>query len=243
MGGTDLAGGSGGGGTASASASASPASAAAAQRTGTTFRAQLVGLVKADAASGASPSAVLSVLRGMCLRYESFERVEYGFAAPLQSGTTAAALRLFRHKSPAQAPANPFAPPPPPVWTLAHESAPLRGPAYAALPATVREVAEANLHARDAPAFLEGLGARLEYAVQKSGNYYVCRHQGLEVQVAVYSAAALSRGGAAAANLTGKHWVLEAEADAASERQADVAKLLGSFAERLLPHVELKRPA
>lgn len=203
-----------------------------------------MGLVKADASAG-GPSAVLDVLRGMCLRYESFERVEYGLAAPLQSGTAAASLRLFRHKPPPQAAGNPFAPPPPPVWTLAHESAPLRGPAYAALPATVREVAEANVYARDARAFLEALGARAEYAALKSGNYYVCRHHGLEVRVLVYSAAAPARAGsgAPAANVTGKHWVLEASADAGAERQADVARLLGSFAERLLPHVELKRPA
>jgi hypothetical protein len=59
----------------------------------------------------------------------------------------------------------------------------MRGPVYAALPATVREVAEANIYTRDVVAFVEGLGARMEYAVQKNGNYYVCSHKGLEIQV------------------------------------------------------------
>jgi hypothetical protein len=59
----------------------------------------------------------------------------------------------------------------------------MRGPVYAALPATVREVAESNLYTRDAVAFVESLGARVEYAVQKNGNYYVCNHQGQEIQV------------------------------------------------------------
>jgi hypothetical protein len=60
--------------------------------------------------------------------------------------------------------------------------------------------------------------------------------------VVVYSVAALARGGRQAANLTGKHWMLEATADAPPERQVAVARLLGSFAERLLPHVELRKP-
>lgn len=54
----------------------------------------------------------------------------------------------------------------------------------------------------------------------------------------VYSAT-----GADGVSILGKHWVLEATADAGAERQVEVAKLMGSFAERLLPHVELKRPA
>lgn len=68
-------------------------------------------------------------------------------------------------------------------WTLVHESTPMRGPVYAALPATVREVAESNIYTHDALQFMEGLGARTEYAVVKTGNYYVCHHQGLEIQV------------------------------------------------------------
>ena len=58
----------------------------------------------------------------------------------------------------------------------------MRGPVYAALPATVREAAESNIYTDDARAFVEGLGARPEYAVCKRGNYYICHHQGLEIQ-------------------------------------------------------------
>lgn len=205
------------------------------------FKVQCVGLVRTDGAAGGI-NPVLDVLRGMCSRYETFERQEYGFSAPLKSGTAATQLRLFRHKPPKAAGSNPFAPPPPAMWTLCHESTPMRGPVYASLPATVREVAESNIHTQDAVPFIEALGARMEYAVQKNGNYYVCHHKGLEIQVMLYSVAALA-GGRAATTLTTKHWMLEATADAGAERQAEVALLMGSFAERLLPHVELKKPA
>ena len=60
-------------------------------------------------------------------------------------------------------------------------------------------------------------------------------------QVVVYSVAAIQPD-KKSINLTGKHWMLEATADAAAERQVEVAKQMGSFAERLLPHVELKKP-
>jgi hypothetical protein len=59
--------------------------------------------------------------------------------------------------------------------------------------------------------------------------------------VVLHSVAALSPG-RQANTLTGKHWMIEATADAAAERQVEVARLMGSFSERLLPHVELKRP-
>ncbi|KAI8477520.1 MAG: hypothetical protein J3K34DRAFT_515839 [Monoraphidium minutum] len=209
------------------------------------FKVQCVGLVKTEgAAGGANP--VLNVLRGMCSRYESFERVEYGCTAPLQSGTASASLKLFKHRPPKAASNNPFAPPNPAIWTLVHESTPMRGPVYASLPAAVREVSEANLYTQGQPVnngleFLEALGARVEYAVQKNGNYYVCHHQGLEIQVLVYSVAALAPG-SNPTNLGGKHWMLEATADAGAEKQIEVARLMGSFAARLLPHVELKRP-
>jgi hypothetical protein len=74
------------------------------------FKVQCVGLVKTDAAAGGA-NPVLNVLRGMCLRYETFERLEYGFAAPLQSGTSSVNLRLSRHKPPKATSSNPFAPP------------------------------------------------------------------------------------------------------------------------------------
>jgi hypothetical protein len=76
------------------------------------FKVQCVGLVKTDPTAG-SANPVLNVLRGMCSRYETFERVEYGFTAPLQSGTSSVTLRLFRHKPPKVNSSNPFAPPPP----------------------------------------------------------------------------------------------------------------------------------
>jgi len=99
----------GGAGTAGASAAAGGAPAPAQQAS---FKVQCVGLVKTDAsAGGANP--VLNVLRGMCLRYETFERLEYGFAAPLQSGTNSVSVRLFRHKPPKSSSSNPFALPPP----------------------------------------------------------------------------------------------------------------------------------
>ena len=59
----------------------------------------------------------------------------------------------------------------------------------------------------------------------------------------VYTVVALPAAGGASTTITGKHWLLEACADAPQERQAEVARLMGSFAERLLPHVELKKPA
>jgi hypothetical protein len=59
----------------------------------------------------------------------------------------------------------------------------------------------------------------------------------------VYSVGALARDGRQTANLTAKNWMLEATADAGAEQQVEVARLMGSFAERLLPHVELKKPA
>lgn len=119
----------------------------------------------------------------------------------------------------------------------------MRGPIYGALPATVREVSESNIYARDAVSFVQALGARCEYAVQKNGNFYVCHHGGIEIQVLVYSVQSLSPEGVPGPQLTGKCWMLEATADAGAERQADVARLMGAFAERLLPHVELTRPA
>lgn len=76
------------------------------------FKVQCVGLVKTDTAEGGH-NPVLNVLRGMCSRYETFERVEYGFSAPLQSGTNAVSLKLFKHKAPKVAQSNPFLPPPP----------------------------------------------------------------------------------------------------------------------------------
>jgi hypothetical protein len=96
------------------------AAAAAAAPIAVGFKVQCVGLVKTAAvAGGANP--VLNVLRGMCLRYETFERLEYGFSAPLQSGTSATSLRVFRHTTPKSAAkhhpssANPFAPEPSPM--------------------------------------------------------------------------------------------------------------------------------
>lgn len=92
-------------------APAAPGAAAPAAPTGT-FRVQCVGLVRSDDQSGGH-NPVLNVLRGMCSRYETFERTEYGFAAPVQSGTNTVSLRLFRHKPPRSPNNNPFAPPPP----------------------------------------------------------------------------------------------------------------------------------
>jgi hypothetical protein len=76
-----------------------------------------------------------------------------------------------------------------------HESTPMRGPVYASLPATVREVAESNLYTSDAVAFVEALGARMEYAIKKNGNYYVCHHQGLEIQARARGPPAARRSG------------------------------------------------
>jgi hypothetical protein len=102
-------------------AAAGPAggAAAAAPPSAVGFKVQCVGLVKtATVAGGANP--VLNVLRGMCLRYETFERLEYGFAAPLQSGTNSTSIRVFRHTTPKTAvkhpsAANPFAADPAPM--------------------------------------------------------------------------------------------------------------------------------
>lgn len=59
----------------------------------------------------------------------------------------------------------------------------------------------------------------------------------------MYTVQAQKRDGSYDAGLLGRDWLLEASADAPPERQADAARAMGAFAERLLPHVELKKPA
>jgi hypothetical protein len=166
------------------------------------MRVKAAGLV---AQSGPAGTRLLGALRGMCSRYRTRTAHELVLRAPLGGGAGAQPLRLVGAlpAAPAMATAatqdpRAAAAPAPAWWALRHESAALRGPAYAALPAAVREVTEARLHTPPgcgggggsggyacAPGFVAALGAAVEAAVERRGNVYRCSHAGLPVDVEV----------------------------------------------------------
>jgi hypothetical protein len=172
------------------------------------MRVKVAGLV---AQTGPGATRLLGALRGMCSRYRSRTAHELVLRAPLGGGAGAQPLRLVAVLPDAAAAAAPPAtagrrapPPAPSWWALRHESAALRGPAYAALPAAVREVAEARLHTpagggggyAAAPGFAAALGAAVEAAVERRGNVYRCSHAGLPVDVEVSILSPLPAGAA-----------------------------------------------
>jgi hypothetical protein len=183
------------------------------------MRVKVAGLV---AQTGPGATRLLGALRGMCSRYRSRTAHELVLRAPLGGGAGAQPLRLVGVLPADAATAGPatskLPPSAPSWWALRHESAALRGPAYAALPAAVREVAETRMHTPTgggggggggsggaggggggyavAPGFVAALGAAVEAAVERRGNVYRCSHAGLPVDVEVSILSPLPAGAA-----------------------------------------------
>lgn len=68
---------------------------------------------------------------------------------------------------------------------MIHEGSPALGPQYKDLPATVREISRSTLFGKHAHNFVASLGAQTEFQLQRSGNLYICTHQGYEVEVSM----------------------------------------------------------
>jgi len=139
---------------------------------------------------------LMCILRASCTTCGQFETLEMVYSVPVKSGTDVTTLRLSRRQAKHSAPPrsqsiSPFAAPTVEGWLVQHEGAPMRGPAVAALPAAVREITESECHSPHAPDFFSNLGAKHEYTLEKSGNDYLCIHEGFEMRAAIVNASTI----------------------------------------------------
>ncbi|KXZ51634.1 hypothetical protein GPECTOR_12g598 [Gonium pectorale] len=141
---------------------------------------------------------------------------------------------------------HPFLEEAPERWDVRHEGPPLQGPALNALPASMREVAEAGCWGPGALDFFKALGAKLEYDVYREGNEYNIVFHGYELKVVlatVYSLAepGVLRDSSSIRRLAGRGLVAEAALQVPEGRHYEGASLLGAFAAQLAPYVKLGR--
>eukprot|EP00877_Chromochloris_zofingiensis_P004258 jgi/Chrzof1/13833/Cz08g14080.t1 len=180
-------------------------------------------------------NALFDILRGMCTRYETFRSWEIGYRVPLQGGLEHNSIKLVRKEEPPTK-ATHLGPAPPHVWRMIHEGSPALGPQYKDLPATVREISRSTLFGKHAHNFVASLGAQTEFQLQRSGNLYICTHQGYEVEVSIHTIRSTV---APYTDFTPGFLLVEVTAAADDSNKFEVAKALGSFAERLLPLARL----
>jgi len=187
----------------------------------------------------------------MCLRTDYIHEYEYGLRFPLLSGTNSVTAKLIttRPKVDDKAKASDsnddsYR------WVLLQEGAPLTGEHYRELPATVREIFETVLYGNDGLSFLVDLGATQEYLLERRGNLYTLMHEGHEIKVMLASKLTsrdvlpteqgVDDGGDLMAPGV---MLLEATATAGPDpaSHAAVARILASFAQRLMPLVQFKK--
>lgn len=196
------------------------------------FECRCVGVLGADL------GPALEILRGICTSFRTVTRREIVLKAPLQPSATATSteIRLVKVTDKATQPYNPLKDPPPELWLVRHEGLVLRGTA-AELPASIREVTEATSSGAGVVDFWMSLGARLEYEFERTGNMYTCVQDGVEIQVFVFDMKNPKDG-----KVLKIGFLVEAVAVAdTKEKIVPVARALGAFAQRLIPHVELRR--
>ncbi|KAF6257410.1 hypothetical protein COO60DRAFT_1236203 [Scenedesmus sp. NREL 46B-D3] len=171
----------------------------------------------------------------MCIRRNVFDENEYGINAPLQSGTKRGTFKMIKQVTTSGA-LVPLGPEPPTIWRLVHESLPLKGKQYNDLPAAVLEVSESSLTGMYSVQFMHAMGCHLEYRVARRSQVFVCSHEDVEVQVTVFSVSSRTT------NLPlFEGQAVEARLPAAPEQQVEAARKLGSFCQKLLPMVLLKK--
>eukprot|EP00882_Tetradesmus_deserticola_P010949 GHRQ01011582.1.p1 GENE.GHRQ01011582.1~~GHRQ01011582.1.p1 ORF type:complete len:206 (+),score=103.34 GHRQ01011582.1:540-1157(+) len=183
----------------------------------------------------AEQERLAALLKGMCVRRNVFDENEYGMSAPLQSGTKRGTFKMIK-QVPTTGPLVPLGPTPPVIWRLVHESVPLQGRQYSELPAAVLEVSESALAGIYSVQFMHALGCEITYRVARRAQVFVCSHEDAEVQVTVFSVTSRATG-----QPLFEGQAVEARLPAAPEQQVEAARKLGSFCQKLLPMVLLKK--
>ncbi|GAX74567.1 hypothetical protein CEUSTIGMA_g2016.t1 [Chlamydomonas eustigma] len=174
-----------------------------------------------------------NTLRGLCSAYTSFKLYE----AVLKVAGKATSIKMQRRIPPKQATPSPFADISPDRWMMVWESDAMRGPAFKDLPASVREVCEAQCFCANAPEFWKDLGAVLDYDMLKDGNEYICSHNGYEFLVQIMRFAPLEQPGnpdSAPKNFKG-NYVMEVKTRVPEGKHFEGARALGSFGQILVP--------
>eukprot|EP00879_Flechtneria_rotunda_P012877 GHRR01013448.1.p1 GENE.GHRR01013448.1~~GHRR01013448.1.p1 ORF type:complete len:216 (+),score=53.07 GHRR01013448.1:230-877(+) len=179
--------------------------------------------------------ALYNVLKGMCIRRVSYDENEYGMTFPLQSGTKQGAFKMIK-QVPTSNSLVPLGPGQPVIWRLVHESPPLRGNPYNSLPALVLEVTETALGGIFAVQFMYAMGCTHTYRITRRNQIFMCQHEGVEVLVSVY--AVFDRN---THQPLFEGQMVEARLTAGPEQQMEAARKLGTFCQKLLPMVLLKK--